>query len=156
PTEEQERIIGRTKLSDIELDDASKPSSAHNALTTIVKDGKAVKILRDNMPFGRAGGEFRTFFIGYSRSPGTIAQLLENLFVGKPPGRYARLLDFSRVVTGSLFFVPSATFLDNLTADASPAAMVPGSSGGERLAASPPTPDGSLRIGSLKGKQEHE
>src|SRR3984893_11609862 len=31
-TEAQERIIGRTKLSDIELDDAVKPTSAHNAL----------------------------------------------------------------------------------------------------------------------------
>jgi porphyrinogen peroxidase len=115
-TEEQERIIGRTKLSDIELDDASKPSRAHNALTTIVEDGKEIKILRDNMPFGRAGGEFGTYFIGYSRSPGTIEQMLENMFVGKPPGNYDRLLDFSRAVSGSLFFVPSATFLENLTA----------------------------------------
>ena len=133
PTEEQERIIGRTKVSDIELDDASKPSSAHNALTTIVEDGKEIKILRDNMPFGRAGGEFGTYFIGYSRSPGTIEQMLENMFIGKPPGNYDRLLDFSRAVTGSLFFVPSATFLDNVTADERPAAMVPGSSGLERL-----------------------
>ncbi|MGA8157760.1 MAG: Dyp-type peroxidase, partial [Rhodoplanes sp.] len=33
PTEAQERIVGRTKLSDIELDDSIKPTSAHNALT---------------------------------------------------------------------------------------------------------------------------
>ncbi len=155
-TEEQERIIGRTKLSDIELDDASKSSSAHNALTTIVKDGKEIKILRDNMPFGRAGGEFGTYFIGYSRSPGTIEQMLENMFVGNPPGNYDRLLDFSRAVTGGLFFVPTATFLDNVTADESPAAMVPGSSGVERVRSNLPVPDGSLRIGSLKGRHEHE
>ena len=69
-TEAQERIIGRTKLSDIELDDSVKPTSAHNALTTIVENGKEIKILRDNMPFGRpAHGEFGTYFIGYSRSP---------------------------------------------------------------------------------------
>ena len=52
-TETQELIIGRKKLSDIELDDATKPTSAHSALTTIVEDGKEIKILRDNMPFGR-------------------------------------------------------------------------------------------------------
>jgi porphyrinogen peroxidase len=155
-TEEQERIIGRTKLSDIELDDASKPSSAHNVLTTIVQDGKEIKILRDNMPFGRAGGEFGTYFIGYSRAPETIEQMLENMFIGKPPGNYDRLLDFSRAVTGSLFFVPSATFLDNVTADEPPAALVPAASGGERLPTNPPVPDGSLHIGSLKGKHEHE
>src|SRR5271168_1414151 len=114
-TEVQERIIGRTKLSDIELDDSVKPTSAHNALTTIVEDGKEIKILRDNMPFGRAGhGEFGTYFIGYSRSPRTIEQMLENMFIGQPPGNYDRLLDFSRPVTGNLFFVPSATFLKNV------------------------------------------
>src|SRR5271169_2920743 len=53
PVEQQERIIGRTKLSDIELDDAVKPTSAHNALTTIVEDGKQLEILRDNMPLDR-------------------------------------------------------------------------------------------------------
>ena len=53
PTEVQERIVGRTKLADIELDDSVKPTSAHSALTTIVEDGKEIKILRDNMPFGR-------------------------------------------------------------------------------------------------------
>src|SRR5262249_30783579 len=126
-TEEQERIIGRTKLSDMELSDAVKPSSAHNALTTIVEGGKEVQILRDNMPFGNPGrGESGTYFIGYSRSPGTTEQMLENMFIGRPPGNYDRLLDFSRAVTGSLLFVPSATFLENLrdeeplTAPASP------------------------------------
>ena len=121
-----ERIIGRAKLSDIETDDAKKAPYAHNVLTTIEKDGKEIKILRDNMPFGRAGGEFGTFFIGYSLSPGTIEQMLENMFIGKPPGNYDRLLDFSRPVTGNLFFVPSATFLENVTADESPAATIPG------------------------------
>src|ERR1700722_18030938 len=65
-TEAQERVIGRTKLSNIELDDSVKPTSAHSALTTIVEDGQEIKILRDNMPFGRAAhGEFGTYFIGY-------------------------------------------------------------------------------------------
>jgi putative iron-dependent peroxidase len=118
PTEKQEKIVGRTKLNDVELDDKVKPTSAHNALTKIVENGKEIKILRDNMPFGNAGQkEFGTYFIGYSRSPRTIEKMLENMFVGKPPGNYDRLLDFSRAVTGNLFFVPSATFLENVTAD---------------------------------------
>lgn len=112
-TEEQERIIGRTKLSDIELDAASKPSCSHSALTTLEEGGEEVKILRDNMPFGRPGaGEFGTYFIGYARSPGPIEQMLENMFVGKPVGNYDRLLDYSRAVTGGLFFVPTVDFLE--------------------------------------------
>ena len=118
PTEAQERIIGRKKLSDIELDDAVKPTSAHNALTTIVENGKELKIVRDNMPFGRIGEkEFGTYFIGYARSPRTIEQMLENMFVGRPPDNYDRLLDFSFAKTGNLFFVPSASFLENVASD---------------------------------------
>lgn len=114
-TEAQERIMGRRKLSDIELDDFVKPTSAHNALTTISENGKELKILRDNMPFGRAGeGEFGTYFIGYCRTPRVTELMIENMFVGRPPGNYDRLLDFSRAVTGTLFFVPSATFLESL------------------------------------------
>ena len=100
-TEAQERIIGRKKLSDIELDDATKPASAHSALTVIEENGKELKILRDNMPFGSPGrGEFGTYFIGYSRTPRVTELMLENMFVGRPPGNYDRLLDFSRAVTG--------------------------------------------------------
>ena len=161
-TEAQERIIGRTKLSDIELDDSVKPTSAHSALTTIVENGKEIKILRDNMPFGRPGyGEFGTYFIGYSRSPRTIEQMLENMFVGRPPGNYDRILDFSRAVTGNLFFVPSATFLENVadqTDEDQPAvAESPAAPAvAETSSSIPSVRDGSLGIGSLKGDVRHE
>ena len=147
-TEAQERIIGRQKLSDIELDDTVKPTCAHNALAKVVVDGKEIKIIRDNMPFGRvAEKEFGTYFIGYARSPRTIEQMLQNMFVGLPPGNYDRLLDFSVAKTGSLFFVPSATFLENVAADApaeqdQPASPAPNAA---------PKREGSLGIGSLKG-----
>ena len=118
PVETQERIIGRKKLSDIELKDAEKPPYAHNELTTIEENGKEVKILRDNMPFGRPGhGEFGTYFIGYSRTPRITETMLQNMFVGRPPGNYDRLLDFSKPATGGLFFAPSSTFLDNVSGD---------------------------------------
>jgi len=157
-TEAQERIIGRTKLSDIELDDSVKPTSAHNALTTIVEDGKEIKILRDNMPFGRAThGEFGTYFIGYSRSPRTIEQMLENMFVGRPPGNYDRLLDFSRAVTGNIFFAPTATFLEAVTED-QPAVAEPAAApaAAELSLSTPSVRKGSLGIGSLKGDTQHE
>lgn len=157
PTEMQERIIGRTKLSDIELDDSVKPTSAHNALTVIEENGKEIKILRDNMPFGQAGsGEFGTYFIGYSRSPRTIEQMLENMFVGRPPGNYDRLLDFSRAVTGSLFFVPTATFLDDLTAEEEPSVPSAVPPAVEPVLPVKRETDGSLGIGSLKGDVDHE
>jgi len=153
PTEAQERIIGRKKLSDIELDDAVKPSSAHNALTVIVENGKELKILRDNMPFGQPGrGEFGTYFIGYCRTPRITELMLENMFVGRPPGNYDRLLDFSRAVTGGLFFAPSATFLEGAGEEE------PASAAGTTAAVAPDPPSSSVRdtslgIGSLRGER---
>ena len=150
PVSDQEKIIGREKLSDIELDDTVKPSYAHNALTSIEENGEPLEILRDNMPFGDVGkGEFGTYFIGYARSPRRIEMMLENMFIGRPPGNYDRLLDFSRAVTGTLFFVPAASFLDAVSPDA-PDTIAP---------ADQPQPkqrDGSLGIGSLRKEASHE
>src|SRR6185312_10320295 len=116
PVEQQERVIGRTKLDDIELPDEVKPANSHVALNTIEdEDGDEKKIVRDNMPFGSIGkGEFGTYFIAYASDPGVTEQMLRNMFVGRPPGNYDRILDFSTAVTGSLFFVPSADLLDDL------------------------------------------
>jgi putative iron-dependent peroxidase len=117
-TEAQEQIIGRKKLSDIELDASVKPTCSHSSLTTIEENGKEMKILRDNMPFGSAAqAEFGTYFIGYCRTPRTLERMLENMFVGRPPGNYDRLLEYSRAVTGNLFFAPSATFLESMGDD---------------------------------------
>jgi porphyrinogen peroxidase len=156
PTEMQERIIGRAKLANTDLDPAVKPSSAHNALTIIVENGVEIKIVRCNMPFGQPGqGEFGTYFIGYSKSPRTIELMLENMVVGRPPGNYDRLLDFSRAVTGNLFFVPAAGLLDSLAAgsEALPEAapQLPAGVDAPPLALAP---DGSLAIGSLKGNPQ--
>jgi len=152
--EAQEHIIGRRKLSDIELSDAEKPSSAHNALTVIEENGKQLQILRDNMPFGRPGhGEFGTYFIGYSRTPRITETMLQNMFVGRPPGNYDRLLDFSQAVTGSLFFVPSATFLDNIMGDGQGSTKTVASQTSDPQSASSAN-DGSLKIGSLKGEKD--
>jgi putative iron-dependent peroxidase len=158
PVEHQEKIIGRTKLSDIELDDSVKPTCAHNALTTIVENGAQLEIVRDNMPFGDVGkGEFGTYFIGYARSPHRIEQMLVNMFVGRPPGNYDRLLDFSKAVTGTLFFAPSATFLEDVAAAApSLPTGLPSNDRSEIAPESKKTSSGSLGIGSLKGEPSYE
>ena len=163
PVERQEKIVGRQKLSDVELAAADKPSFAHNVLTNIEENGEQLQILRDNMPFGEVGaGEFGTYFIGYARSPSRIERMLDNMFVGQPPGNYDRLLDVSRAVTGSLFFVPSADFLDSVapepTAGAGTAAVGddPTPDGQSSSAPKQSSSDGSLRIGSLKNEAGHE
>ncbi|WP_285709607.1 Dyp-type peroxidase [Microtetraspora sp. NBRC 16547] len=166
PVEAQERVIGRTKLSDIELDDAVKPADSHVAMTTIVDpDGTERQILRDNMPFGAVGSaEFGTYFIGYARTPAVTERMLERMFLGDPPASHDRILDFSTAVTGTLFFVPSADFLDDLpdvprgtaetareTERETEAESDAGSGSGSGATSDARTPsEGSLGIGDLK------
>jgi putative iron-dependent peroxidase len=147
PVEVQEHAMGRTKLNDIELADDVKPDNSHVALNTIVDpDGEERQIVRFNMPFGRVGiGEFGTYFIGYVNDPVVIERMLTNMFVGQPPGNYDRILDFSTAITGNLFFVPPADFLDD-----------PPPLGGQAapVATDSSVTDGSLRIGSLRWNSE--
>jgi putative iron-dependent peroxidase len=146
-TEEQELVIGRTKLSDLEYPDEDKPPNSHLALNVITgPDGSEQQIMRFNMPFGRVGvDEYGTYYIAYARTSQLIEQMLTNMFIGDPPGNTDRILDFSTALTGALFFVPSMELLEGLAdadepdaddAQPSPAASDPG--------------DGSLGIGSLR------
>ncbi len=153
-TEEQELIIGRTKLNDIELPDDVKPANSHLALNVITgPDGDERQIMRFNMPFGRVGAaEFGTYYIAYARTSELIEQMLTNMFIGDPPGNTDRILDFSTAVTGTLFFVPSGELLETLAPDEDADA-----SDGDVSDAEPPadepgdgSDDGSLGIGSLR------
>jgi porphyrinogen peroxidase len=145
---EQERVIGRTKLEDIEMDDDEKPANSHLALNVITDDdGNELKIVRHNMPFGELGkAEFGTYYIGYSRSPAVTERMLDNMFIGDPPGNTDRILDFSTAVTGSMFFTPTADFLDD------PPPMP--DAGPSPTATNSVPPAGSLAIGSLKGQRQ--
>ena len=149
-TEEQELIIGRTKLNDIELPDDVKPANSHLALNVITgPDGDELQIMRFNMPFGRVGAaEFGTYYIAYARTSELIEQMLTNMFIGDPAGNTDRILDFSTAVTGTLFFVPSGEPLETLAPDDDADA-----SDGDVSDAEPPADqpgDGSLGIGSLR------
>ncbi|HJE91072.1 MAG TPA: Dyp-type peroxidase [Dietzia timorensis] len=158
-TEEQERVIGRTKLDDVELDDDVKPTNSHVALNDVSdEDGNDLDIFRTNMPFGTFGSdEFGTYFVGYAADPSITEQMLDNMFLGDPVGNYDRILDFSTAITGTLFYVPSVGLLEEI--DTLPPARTPGEqpednsdepASADTEAAAVDASDGSLGIGSLK------
>lgn len=171
-TEEQERIIGRTKLDDVELDDDVQPARSHVTLNTIVdQDGTEHDILRDNMAFGDpATGEYGTYYIAYAADLRVTELMLQRMFVGEPPGQYDRILEVSTPVTGTVFFVPSLDLLEDLVPgdDATvelgpPPGNGPAAADGEPAASgtslapptstptnSPTSDDGSLGIGGLR------
>lgn len=169
PVEEQEKVIGRRKLTNVELDEVA----SHVALNTITEaDGTERQILRDNMPFGSPGrGEFGTYFIGYARTPDVTERMLRNMFLGLPPATHDRILDFSTAVTGTLFHAPTADFLDDLpdppttpsdsdlarTRPVTGAAVTDAADPGMVLVEpAPAVPDESLGIGDLKRSTSRE
>ncbi len=76
------------------------------------------------------------------------------MFIGNPPGTYDHLLDFSRAVTGTLFFVPTVDFLDDVTTEAADHTSANEPQAPDALR--PNANDGSLGIGSLKKEARHE
>ena len=153
-TEAQERVIGRSKLSDIEMSDDVKPPDSHIALNVIEdENGSELDIMRFNLPFGTVGTrEFGTYFIGYAKDPAVIEQMLQNMFCGTEDAAHDRILDFSTAVTGILFAVPTVDWLEDPPAaedaDDDAGAEAGDDDGTETTAAT--TPEGSLGVGSLR------
>jgi putative iron-dependent peroxidase len=104
-----------------------------------------------------SAGEFGTYFIGYAATPAVTELMLQHMFIGDPPGNYDRILDFSTAVTGTLFFVPTADFLDDpppLPGEAGTATAAGGEEAaapGETASDAAGTDHGSLGIGGLGG-----
>ncbi|MFE9325260.1 Dyp-type peroxidase [Nocardia sp. NPDC052278] len=146
--EEQERVIGRTKLDDFELSDADKPANSHVAVNTVTDDdGTERKILRANMPFGSVkDGEFGTYYVAYAATPSITETMLTRMFIGTEEAAYDRILDFSIAVTGTLFFAPPLDFFDDLP----DAPEVATTALAESLSPNRVGNNGSLGIGTLK------
>ncbi len=113
-THEQEKVIGRSKADDIEMDSATKPASAHSAKSNVKVDGEEIKMYRQNRAFGNAI-EYGTMFVGFARSSETIMTSLRQMIEADENGDYDRLLDYVDAETGTNYFVPPQTLLDELT-----------------------------------------
>jgi putative iron-dependent peroxidase len=154
--EQQENAIGRSKLSNIEMDDAIKPPDAHIALNVIEDaDGVQQQVMRFNMPFGEVGTrEFGTYFIGYASSPAVLEQMLANMFHGTDDASHDRILDFSTAITGTLFYVPTVDWLEDPPAaagdDADAATTGAGTDATPDDPAPPPGGGDSLGLGGLR------
>lgn len=150
---EQERVIGRSKLENIEMPDEVKPADSHVAVNTVTdENGEELDIMRFNMPFGELqAGRFGTYFLAYAATAAVIEQMLRAMFLGTEQApRGDRILEFSTAVTGGLFFAPPADFLDD---PPEPGARVEQTPLPRAVSVRRPGSDGSLDIGSLKASK---
>ncbi|MDR2895093.1 MAG: Dyp-type peroxidase [Propionibacteriaceae bacterium] len=109
-TETQEKMVGRQKFTDIELDDDQKDQHTHNNASKIEIDGDEKKIVRMNVPFSNpAEGKTGTYFIGYARHWEITKAMLVQMV-----DQDDALLSFSTLLSGQLFFVPSWSKLGEL------------------------------------------
>jgi putative iron-dependent peroxidase len=107
PVDQQERIIGRTKLDSIELD--NKPSDSHVARTDQDEFGN---IFRRNMPYGSVD-DHGTVFVGFSADQKRLSRMLDSM-AGLITGTRDALTRFTQPLTGSYYFVPSVESLRRL------------------------------------------
>jgi putative iron-dependent peroxidase len=107
PIEQQERVMGRTKLESTELD--NKPSDSHVARTDQDEFGH---IFRRNMPYGCVG-EHGTMFVGFSAEQNRLSRMLDSM-AGLINGTRDALTRFTQPLTGSYYFVPSVDSLRRL------------------------------------------
>lgn len=105
--EEQERAIGRTKADSEELPEDGKPATAHISRVVIEEDGKELEIVRHGSPWATVS-EQGLLFAAYCRTPVVFEKMLARILGTSGDGLHDRLMDFTKAVSGALFFAPSA------------------------------------------------
>ena len=107
PVHQQERVMGRTKLDSIELE--NKPADSHVARTDQDEFGN---IFRRNMPYGSVD-DHGTVFVGFSADQKRLARMLDSM-AGLITGTRDALTRYTQPLTGSYYFVPSVESLRRL------------------------------------------
>lgn len=116
PVEYQEKVIGRTKMDDIELPDDQRPAWAHNNKGKVVINDEEQRMFRQNRSFGNAQ-EHGTMFVGFCATAKTLLAAITQMITADENGDYDRLLDFVKPVTGTLYFCPSQRLIEQFQAD---------------------------------------
>lgn len=106
PVTKQEQMIGRTKLSNEELEGDARPTTSHVSRVDLKENGQGLKILRQSLPYGTASGTNGLYFIAYCATLYNIEQQLLSMF-GERDGKYDAMLRFTKPVSGAWWFAPS-------------------------------------------------
>jgi len=115
PTQEQERVFGRTKPTSREMTGNELPLDAHIARVQINDEaGEELPIYRRSVPYGTVA-EHGLYFVAFSADRTRFDRMLSRMFGTDADHLHDHLTDFSRPVTGSFYFAPSLTVLAELS-----------------------------------------
>lgn len=104
--EMQEKVVGRTKFKDEELEGEAMPADSHVSRTDLKVDGVAMKIYRRSTPFGTVR-ENGLYFLSFACDTLRYSSQLESMFGLSGDNRFDQLIRFSKPVTSSYWFAPS-------------------------------------------------
>ena len=107
--EQQEKVIGRTRLDSTELDEEIRGSQSHVSRNVIEVNGIEQHIFRRNSPYGTAT-DHGTMFIGFSCEQQRLARML-NRMAGAEDGIRDALTRYTTALSGAYYFVPSVQAL---------------------------------------------
>ncbi len=110
---QQEQVVGRTKVDDIELSGSAMPIDSHVSRTDVSVDGEAMKIYRRSDPYGSAT-EHGLYFLAFSCELRRFSIQLERMLGMTDDGIHDKLIEYSKAVTGSYWFAPSTEDLSQL------------------------------------------
>jgi len=113
PREDQEKVIGRRKRDSKELSAKVKPPTAHITRVVIEEKGEELEIVRHSFPYGTTS-ESGLFFIAYTKSTNIPEKMLSRMLGTTGDGLHDHLMNYTRAVSGAMFFAPSLNTLKSL------------------------------------------
>lgn len=116
----QEKVVGRTKLDDIELEGDDMPVDSHVSRTDAKVDGKAMKIYRRSSPYVASQlnknlkPDHGLYFFAFACEMQRFTVQLERMIGLSSDGLSDKLMKYSAAKTGSYWFMPSEIDLTNV------------------------------------------
>jgi len=117
---EQEKVVGRTKEKDIELEGDAMPKDSHVSRTDVSSGGIALKIYRRSSPYmsSQLGQgllpDHGLYFLAFTGDMQRFNGQLESMMGKTDDGISDKLMQYSTPKTGSFWFLPSDNDLTNL------------------------------------------
>lgn len=122
---EQEKVVGRTKEDDVELEGDAMPEDSHVSRTDAKVDGIGMKIFRRSSPYmasqlaatshgRRKKPDNGLYFLAFACEMQRFTVQLDRMMGLTPDGISDKLMQFSQVKNSSYWFMPSATDLQLL------------------------------------------
>lgn len=103
PVHSQEKIVGRTKVENIELEGDAMPKDSHVSRTDLTVDDVPQKVMRRSSPYGNMR-ENGLYFLSMACDQSRHLNQLNSMYGKTKDGIIDRILDYSDAVSSSFYF----------------------------------------------------